>query len=190
MAGGVFGTDGRLEEGGVVSVQALPDRHRLLDGVAPVGVEHDPDLGPDRRTKSKQGLRVVDDESRMHLERDLLNAVAPRELGGLGPVRDHDLVPLPVEDLQEVVGPRARHPVRVPGALVVAGASRERHHHRDLERPTRVKYSVAWCEMDPDRIVAAARDAVVDGRNDFAGGRDRIGIEALQDRQLERAVLR
>src|SRR5207302_10005961 len=44
-----------------------------------------------------------------------------------------DLVPLPLEDLQVVVGPRARYPVRVPRAVVVAGTARERHHDRHLE---------------------------------------------------------
>ena len=51
----------------------------------------------------------------------------------LGPVGDHDVVPLPLEDLEVIVRPRARHPVRILRSLVIAGAARERHHDRDLE---------------------------------------------------------
>jgi hypothetical protein len=96
-------------------VDALPEQMARIEVRA--------DLRSDRLAQSEQRRRVVDDEAGVHLEGDLLDAVPRRERRCLGPVRDDDVVPLPLEDLEVVVGPRARHPVRILGALVIAGAS-------------------------------------------------------------------
>ena len=74
------------------------------------------------------GLRAVDDEPGMHLDGDF-HAVIFGELAVLGPVGRHFLLPLPVEQVQIIRRPRARHPVRVFRVVAVAGAAREIDHH-------------------------------------------------------------
>jgi len=77
-------------------------------------------------------LRVVDHEARVHLDGDL-HAVVAGELGVARPVGDDLALPLPVEDLREVVGPRARHPVGVLGVIRVPRAPREVDHDLDAQ---------------------------------------------------------
>ena len=70
----------------------------------------------------------------MRLDRDA-HAVLARERGGLGPVREHTLVPLPVERLGVVVRPGAGDPARALRALRLARAAGERDHGRDARAP-------------------------------------------------------
>ncbi len=93
-------------------------------------VEVDADRGPCRRAEPQHRRGVVDDEAGMRLDRDA-HAVLTRELACLRPVRQHALVPLPVERVREVVRPRAGHPARPLRRLRLARAARERDDGRD-----------------------------------------------------------
>ena len=74
-------------------------------------------------------LRAVDHEAGVHLDGDL-HAVIRGEPGMPGPVRRHNLVPLPGEQFQILRRPRTRHPVRVFGFRRIARAAAEIDHHR------------------------------------------------------------
>src|SRR5260370_33568531 len=68
----------------------------------------------------------------MHFDRDL-HAVVFGELGALGPVWRHLLVPLPRKEVKVFGRPGAGYPVRILGLLAIAGAAREIDHHRNAE---------------------------------------------------------
>ena len=57
----------------------------------------------------------------MHLQCDLANTVRSRELGGFLPVWDGNLVPLIVENLQEIWRPGTSYPIR---SLIAGSTSR------------------------------------------------------------------
>jgi type 1 glutamine amidotransferase len=84
------------------------------------------------RAQSEQGLRIVDHESGVHFDGDL-HAVIGSEAGVLDPVRRDHFVPLPIQHLQEVWRPGARHPVGGGGVGRIARTSGEVDHHRDAE---------------------------------------------------------
>ena len=78
----------------------------------------------DRLAQLHQGLRVVNAEARVQLQRDLVDAVRLGERDEVLPVVDEHL-PLVLEDLAEVIRPRAGDPVRILRGLAVAGAAGE-----------------------------------------------------------------
>ena len=115
---GVDVVDGALQlaDGGH-GIHALPDQVRGIE----VGADH----GTHGLTQAEQGGGVVDAEAGVHLKGDVGDVVGQGEGAGLLPVGNDLLVPLPVQDGQEVLGPGAGDPVGVLGTLVVAGAARE-----------------------------------------------------------------
>ena len=116
----------RAREGGHARerVHPLPEEMRRIE------VDADGVAGGGAQAQHRGG--VVDDEARVRLDRDA-DAVRAGERGRLGPVREHALLPLPVERLRELGRPRARDPARVERALRLAGAPRERDHRLDPE---------------------------------------------------------
>ena len=120
---GVLGmevVDGTLKSSnGGNRVDALPDEVRGVNGRAD-GIAH-------RLTQAEQRCGVVNAEAGVHLKGDLGHAMLLGKCGGLFPIGDQNLVPLIVEDLAEIIGPGAGHPV---GRLVggrSTGTAREGH---------------------------------------------------------------
>ena len=115
---GVDVVDGTLQlaDGGY-GIHALPDQ---VGGIE-VGTDH----GTDGLAETEQGGGVVDAEAGVHLKGDVGDVVGQGEGARLLPVGNDLLVPLPIQDGQEVLGPGAGDPVGVLGTLVVAGAARE-----------------------------------------------------------------
>ena len=117
MDGGVLGVnvpDGARESTHCFAwVDSLPEEVR--------GIEIGPDDGPNGFAQSQERFRVVNHEARMHLEGDFANATLFCELGCPRPIRENDLVPLVLQDLQEVRGPWAGYPI---GGFVSRGAAR------------------------------------------------------------------
>jgi len=72
----------------------------------------------------KQGVVAVANKPRVHLDAEL-NVVLLQKGVLLGPVRNHNFLPLVLEDVAELVGPGASDPVRVDRRRAVARASRE-----------------------------------------------------------------
>ena len=82
-------------------------------------------LGADGLAQLEQRLGVIDAEAGVKLKSYLIDAVSLCERDKVFPIGNEHLVPLPLEDLAEVIRPRADDPVGVFCALVVAGAAGE-----------------------------------------------------------------
>jgi len=76
------------------------------------------------RAHAQHGFRVVNEEARVRLKGDF-DPEARGKRGLLFPIGDGNLVPLPIEDFQEIRRPRAGDPIRRFGSRVVAGAARK-----------------------------------------------------------------
>ena len=99
------------------------------------------DLRPHGVTQPHQRFGVVDHEARVHLQRDLVDAVIAGERRRLAPVGNHLAVPLPLQDRRIVGRPGVSDPVGIHRALVIAGTSREADDGLDsqlLGQPNRV----------------------------------------------------
>ena len=115
------------------------DRHRvhsLPDEVARIEVRADVFAG--RFADAQHRLGVVNAEAGMKLERDLY-AVLLRELLFLLPVRNKLLVPLVIEDVEELRRPGGGDPVGVRSGRAVAGTAGEGIDDRNAE-PFREQY--------------------------------------------------
>ncbi len=84
------------------------------------------------RAQLQHRLRTVDDESGMHLDGDF-HAVIGGKFCVLGPVRNDFLLPLPIQQFQEIGRPGAGHPVGKLGIVAVARTSGEVDDHRNAE---------------------------------------------------------
>src|SRR5690349_18782651 len=80
-----------------------------------------------RLAQSQQGLIVVDNKPWMHLDAKV-HLLLCKESGLLFPIRDHLLLPLPIEDFAKLVWPSASHPVRVLRPRLTSRASTETVH--------------------------------------------------------------
>jgi hypothetical protein len=85
--------------------------HALPDKVARVEVRAD--FGANRLAQFHKALGVVNAETRVKFERDFVNAVRLREGDKIFPVGDEFFIPLPLENLGEIIGPGADNPVGV-----------------------------------------------------------------------------
>src|SRR5262245_21699986 len=110
---------------GGAGIDALPEEMRWIE------------VGADGSTggsaELEECLRVVDNEAGMHFQADLLDALAAGPIGGLRPVRDHDPVPLVLENLQVVGRPRAGDPVWAAVTGCAAWASTKGDDGVDLQ---------------------------------------------------------
>ena len=106
----------QLADGGY-GIHALPDQVG--------GIEVRANNGAYGLAQTEQGSGIVDAEAGVHLKGDVGDVVGQSEGTCLLPVGNDLLVPLPVQNGQEVLGPGAGDPVGVLGTLVVAGAARE-----------------------------------------------------------------
>ena len=113
-------------------VHALPEEVRGIEVGAEDGLALDAGLLLRKLAELDQRLAVVDAEAGVRLPRGA-HAVLGAELGLCGPVRHQHGVPLVLEDVEEVAGPRAGDPV---GGLVLlrsTGAAAEGDHHLGAE---------------------------------------------------------
>ena len=86
-------------------IDALPDKVR--------GVEVCADNVADCRSELEKSFGIIYAESGVHLKCDMLNSVLYGKLTRFLPIRDQLFVPLSIEDLKEILGPRTRYPVRI-----------------------------------------------------------------------------
>src|SRR3569833_631995 len=87
-----------------------------FDGVTPLPEEMaevaiGADLFSHGLAETKQRARVVDDESRMHFEGELMDVMFACKLGCFLPVRNDFFFPLPIEDLRVFGRPSISGPV-------------------------------------------------------------------------------
>ena len=118
---GVLGVD--VVDGALQLADGGHGIHALPDQVG--GIEVGADDGSNCLPQAEQGSGIVDAEAGVHLKGDVGDVVSQGKGTGLLPVGNDLLVPLPVQDGEEVLGPGASDPVGVLGTLVVAGAARE-----------------------------------------------------------------
>ena len=97
----------------------------------------------------------------MHLKSNALYVVCLGKGAGLLPVGDQNLVPLPVQNLEEVLGPRAGYPVRILGIRRVTGTAGEGDHgvHAQLLRQQNALAEIG-VECFGDSLVGMNRVAV------------------------------
>src|ERR1043166_933417 len=85
-------------------------------------------VGPDPvancAAKFQQRIVRIANKPRMHLNREV-DLVLLEQLVLLFPIRNHDRVPLPSEDVAILIGPSASHPVRIHCLWPVAGTAAE-----------------------------------------------------------------
>ena len=100
-------------------VHTLPDKVR--------GIEVCADNVAYSRAELEESLGIVNAKSGVHLKCNA-NTVSFAELTGLFPIGDQLLVPLPIKDSKEVLGPGAGDPVGILGALAVTWTAGEGDH--------------------------------------------------------------
>ena len=96
------------------------------------GIQIRPHRRPRNLAQPQQRLRVVHHESGMHFDGDL-HAMFRRKFPMRPPVGRYNLFPLPLQNLQIVRRPRARHPVWRFRFSRIARTSRKIHDHRHFQ---------------------------------------------------------
>ena len=124
---GIFGMemiDGTLQHPNTGHrVNTLPDQM--------AGIKISADFRADGLAQSQQRLRIIDTESRMHLQGNLFDAVGTHEGDSLFPIGDELFIPLIVKNCQKIIGPRAGNPVGILGIIAVSGAAGKGHNRFD-----------------------------------------------------------
>ena len=78
-----------------------------------------------RCTQLKQRFGVVHAEAGVHFECNVIYTVRLCKCACFLPIRNQNLIPLPIQDLEEVIRPGAGDPVGVLGTGCITGAARE-----------------------------------------------------------------
>ncbi len=96
-------------------IHALPNEVR--------GIEVCADNITDRRAETEQCFGVIDAKARVHFECDMRHVVCESKSACFLPIGDDAFIPLPIENGEKVLGPRAGDPVGIFRACVVTWAA-------------------------------------------------------------------
>ena len=99
-------------------IDALPEKM--------AGIEICAEHGAGGIAQAQHRLGVINEETGMRLEGDLLHAVIRREFRLLAPIGDDDFVPLPLQDGKEIRRPGAGDPVGILRAGVLSPGQPEK----------------------------------------------------------------
>src|SRR5712664_1403453 len=123
----------RVEKGALFS-QKVDDFDRIAtlpEQVAQIAVRTD--LVTNSLAKLHEGARIIDNEVRVHLEGEALDAMLAREFRGILPIWNDFFFPLPVLHLGIFGGPAVSNPVRLGVLRSAAGAAGKTDNHFYLE---------------------------------------------------------
>ena len=97
--------------------------HTLPNQMA--GIQVGADFRANSCAKFLQSVSIVNAEALMHLQSNLVHTVSFGKGHEVLPVGNQNFIPLPIQDLQIIIGPSANHPVGIFALRAIAGATRE-----------------------------------------------------------------